>query len=78
MNSQKIMWPVLVGIAFLTGSAWQFGTGQDTSPKPAQRWEHKSTRDPRDLTKLGENGWELVSTAGTGDGFTTLYFKRPK
>ena len=78
MNSRNFVWPVVVGFAFISGNAWQVGTGQDPKPKSVQQWEHRATRDPRDLDKLGDEGWELVATAALGDRFTTLYFKRPK
>ena len=75
MNVQKIMWPVIVVLAFICGVAWQVTTAQVPSSKP--KWEYKTAR-VHDLEKMGEDGWELVATDGRGDNFTTLYFKRAK
>ena len=30
------------------------------------------------ISRLGEDGWELVGVGKTGECFHTLYFKRPK
>ena len=75
MNAQQFMWPVIVGLAFIFGVGWQVTTAQCPSGK--MKWEYKTTR-VHDLEKMGEDGWELVAAAGTGDNFTTLYFKRAK
>ena len=78
MIGQRIVWPAIVGLAFVAGTAWQVATGQGPNAKPVQKWEYKTVRATNEVEKLGDEGWELVAVAGTGDSFTKLYFKRAK
>ena len=47
-----------------------------------QKWEHKrfvcdsDTAADEALTKMGDEGWELVAATDTGKG-VTMFFKRP-
>lgn len=47
-----------------------------------EQWEYltKTGCSPKDLAKLGEQGWELVSTSVSGlmGSWVTFYFKRRK
>ncbi|HWQ36936.1 MAG TPA: hypothetical protein VNQ79_29160 [Blastocatellia bacterium] len=48
------------------------------SAKPAATtWEYIQTCNPKEMNKLGQDGWELVSATHTGVG-VCLFFKRPK
>lgn len=40
------------------------------------RWEYIETENSRDLSALGQDGWELVSVVAVGER-VTFYMKRP-
>lgn len=77
----------LVGLSLLL-VAWAGGhtAGQPPAVPAPARWEYKTVAHggpgrPTDesLTKLGEEGWELVSVAAPPGRQELLYvFKRPK
>jgi hypothetical protein len=70
--SQRIGIVLLIGLAFIFGSAWQFAGAQVEKAKSVQRWEYQQTyindgpAGATQLSKLGEDGWELVSAYSYG------------
>lgn len=59
---------IIALLSLLLITAW-------TQSRPT--WEYKQTCSPKDMDKLGMEGWEL--TAATTTGMTTcLFFKRPR
>jgi hypothetical protein len=77
---QRLVWPLLVVVAFACGAAWHISAAQE--PKAAQKWEYQSvyvTLGDKTLQPLGDDGWEMVAAVWmTGTNHTVCYFKRPK
>jgi hypothetical protein len=67
---------LLISLAFLVGSSWQFAAGQGEKPKAKeiQKWEYHQARGYGEFEGLGNEGWEFVGTSPGG----FFYFKRPK
>ncbi len=42
-----------------------------------QEWEYLSVSGDQNLTKLGQEGWELVAVVPTETELPRFYFKRP-
>ena len=74
---QRFAWPLIVVLAFGGGAALHLASAQESKPK--QKWEYTSGAGYTDknLTQLGDDGWELVAAVQLESG-TVLYFKRPK
>jgi hypothetical protein len=56
----------LIAVLFLAGFTLQVSK---------QQWEYKAVGSPKDLNKLGDEGWELVAIDSDGHVF---YLKRAK
>jgi hypothetical protein len=76
--AQRLGLLLLVGCAFILGSAWQFAGAQGEKVKAVQRWEYKTIRGVDTLNELGDEGWELVSVGQPEARLVYLYLKRPK
>jgi membrane protease YdiL (CAAX protease family) len=50
--------------------------GRATAPAPVS-WEYKESCSPKDMDKLGAEGWELVAAAQNGV-VVCLFYKRQK
>ena len=76
----------LGAVAGVLGAAvlWDRPATAQAKPTPASiKWEYRSvqkgsldTDAERDLSTLGEDGWELVAVQGTS--YTRYFLKRPK
>lgn len=77
---------LLVGLAFVLGSAWQFAGAQAEKAKPEQKWEYlirtggqeaqPDGQIQRMVNELGLEGWELVAVepaTAYGRGNATLH-----
>jgi hypothetical protein len=77
-STQRFGLLLIVGLAFLLGSAWQFAGAQGEKAKAAQRWEYKTIRGTDTLGELGDEGWELVAVGQPEARLIFCYLKRPK
>jgi hypothetical protein len=90
MSSSQRLASVLIGLVLILGIAWQFARGQaqPDRAKAVQKWEYKQTSiatgedGATQLSKLGEDGWELVAVYSYNqpDGFQVhrSVLKRPR
>ena len=88
-GSQRVGVLLLVGLAFILGSAWHFAGAQGEKAKPAvQKWEYKRVviigkpTDDEALTILGNEGFEYAGSYSRSAGVDFieggLIFKRAK
>ena len=76
--TQRFGMLLIVGLALLLGSAWQFAGAQGEKAKVAHRWEYKTVRGTDTLSELGDEGWELVAVGQPESRLVYCYLKRPK
>jgi hypothetical protein len=48
------------------------------NPELGKRYVDKRLAFAKAVAKLGDAGWEMVSTESHNEGFSPIYFKRPK
>jgi hypothetical protein len=87
MSSSQRTVSLLIGLVLILGIAWQFAGAQVDKAQRAQKWEYKQTSIATgddgafQLSKLGEDGWELVAAYGYGTERAIAHrciLKRPK
>ncbi len=69
MRKRILLAALLLACLFCVGFARQ--------AQERKHWEYKMACGRPDLTKLGDEGWELVTATQDGN-VVCLYFKRPK